>query len=156
MSTDDFQQPSWQELETVEAGQSCPKVLCIDDDPNISEAIARRLHSYDVEVVRAFHGMHGLWLAVTEKPDVIITDLRMPQGEGEQVVECLKGNSKTENIPVIVLTGKSDPGLEDKLLRLGAEHFLPKPASFEEILDRLGHHINLRTRESKCADQASE
>ena len=153
MITDNTQATSRQISETVQAGQICPKVLCIDDDPNVSEAIARRLHSYDVEVVRAFHGMHGFWLAVTEKPDVIITDLRMPQGEGEYVVECLKGNSETAHIPVIVLTGKSEPGLEDKLFRLGVEHFLPKPASFDEILDKLGQYVKLRKRVSiECAE----
>lgn len=153
MITDNTQATSRQISETVQAGQICPKVLCIDDDPNVSEAIARRLHSYDVEVVRAFHGMHGFWLAVTEKPDVIITDLRMPQGEGEYVVECLKGNSETAHIPVIVLTGKSEPGLEDKLFRLGVEHFLPKPASFDEILDKLGQYVKLRKRVSiQCAE----
>ncbi|MCH7752045.1 MAG: response regulator [Planctomycetes bacterium] len=153
MITDNTQATSRQISETVQAGQICPKVLCIDDDPNVSEALARRLHSYDVEVVRAFHGMHGFWLAVTEKPDVIITDLRMPQGEGEYVVECLKGNSETAHIPVIVLTGKSEPGLEDKLFRLGVEHFLPKPASFDEILDKLGQYVKLRKRVSiECAE----
>jgi len=148
MSTDNALTTSSLISETVQAGQIVPKVLCIDDDPNISEALARRLHNYDIEVVRAFHGMHGYWLAVTEAPDVIITDLQMPLGAGEHIIECLKRNSETESIPIIVLTGKCDPGLEAKMLHLGAEHFLLKPASFDEILDKLSLHISLSKRTS--------
>ncbi len=149
MITDNSQEISGAISETGQTGLMEPKVLCIDDDPNISGALARRLHRYDVEVVRAFHGMHGFWLAVTENPDVIITDLRMPQGEGEYVVECLKRNVETSHIPIIVLTGKNEPGLEDKLFRLGVEHFLSKPASFDDILDKLGQFVNLRKCVSK-------
>ncbi|NOY28962.1 MAG: response regulator [Planctomycetes bacterium] len=148
MNTDNMQETSWSTSEATFAEKMGPKVLCIDDDPNISEALSRRLHRYDVEVVRAFHGMHGYWLAVTEAPDVIITDLQMPQGAGEHIIECLKKNAETADIPVIVLTGKGDPGLEAKMLRLGAEHFLHKPASFDEILDKLGQHLTLRERVS--------
>ncbi len=149
MTTDNTQDTSCRNSETVHAEQACPKVLCVDDDPNISEALARSLHNYDVEVLRAYHGMHGFWLAMTESPDVIITDLQMPQGAGEEIIECLKRNSDTASIPIIVLTGKSDPGLEARIFRLGAEHFLPKPAAFDEMLDKLGQYITLRKRVSK-------
>lgn len=155
MANDNSQSHSWQACEASQSVQSRPKVLCIDDDPNISAAIARRLRGYDVDVVRAYHGMHGYWLAVTEKPAVIITDLRMPQGDGELIIECLKRNAKTVNIPVIVLTGKSDPGLEQRLLRLGAEYFFPKPISFDVLLDTLGHHIELCKREDNAAIPAA-
>ena len=92
--------------------------------------------------------MHGYWLAVTEKPDVIITDLRMPQGEGEYVVECLKRNSDTSHIPIIVLTGIHEPGLEQRLLELGVEHTFSKPAPFDEVRDLIGRFVELRERES--------
>ena len=100
-------------------GSGGPKLLCIDDDPNISEAFARRFHRYGIEVERAYHGMHGYWLAVTSKPDVIITDLRMPLGEGEYVVQCLERNAETAHIPVIVLTGFKETGLAEHLRGLG-------------------------------------
>ncbi len=148
MSTNSLRVGSSSICEDVQDEPTCPKILCIDDDPNISEAFARRFHSYDVEVVRAFHGMHGFWLAVTEKPDVIITDLRMPQGEGEYVVKCLKRNVDTSHIPVVVLTGMSEPGLEARMIHLGVEHVFPKPASFDEILDKIGQYVDLRKRAS--------
>jgi DNA-binding response OmpR family regulator len=126
--------------------ESIPKVLCIDDDPDISRAIQLRLGNFEVEVKRAFFGTHGLWLAVTEKPDVIITDLRMPQGAGEYLLECLKRNAETADIPVIVLTGKHDENLPGQIYRLGAAKFLKKPLAFDELVQELRRHIELRER----------
>ncbi|MDY0165216.1 MAG: response regulator [Thermoguttaceae bacterium] len=124
--------------------RKAPKILCVDDDPNVSEAIARAFSRHGVEVIRAFHGMQGFWLASTEKPDAIVLDLAMPKGPGEEVLECLKRNAQTARIPVIVLTGKSNPGLERHMQRLGADRFLVKPtpadtllAEISSLLDRL-------------------
>ncbi|MCH7989066.1 MAG: response regulator [Planctomycetes bacterium] len=120
-----------------------PTVLCIDDDPEISRVLSIRLKNYQVEVLRAFHGMHGFWLAMTEKPDLIITDMRMPQGEGDYVVECLKNNSDTSQIPIFVLTGQRDAGLERKMRNLGVEHYFTKPMEFDELRECIEHYIPL-------------
>ena len=123
-----------------------PKVLCIDDDPDVSRAIQLRLDNFEVEVIPAFFGTQGLGLAVTEKPDVIITDLKMPQGGGEYLLECLKCNAKTVDIPVIVLTGKSDENLPARMYRLGAAKLLKKPIAFDELVQELRRYIELRER----------
>ena len=121
-----------------------PTVLFIDDDPQILEAIARRLRRYEIEVLQAFHGMQGYWMAVTEKPDVIVTDLRMPQGDGETVLECLKRNAQTATIPVIVLTGKQESGLKRHMHNVGAAGYLSKPVRFEDLVRELNCHIEVR------------
>lgn len=113
-------------------------VLCVDDDPNVSEAVARAFSQHGVNVLRAFHGMQGLWLAANEKPDAIVLDLAMPKGSGEQILECLKRNKETARIPVVVLTGKSNPGLERRMQRLGADRFLAKPTPAEALLAEIG------------------
>ncbi|MDZ7620527.1 MAG: response regulator [Patescibacteria group bacterium] len=118
------------------------KVLCVDDDPNVSAAIARSFAHRGLRVLRAFHGMQGLWLAANEKPDAIVLDLGMPNGSGEEVLECLKRNSQTASIPVIVLTGRSDPGLERRVERLGADRFLMKPTSAETLLNEINSLID--------------
>jgi DNA-binding response OmpR family regulator len=120
-----------------------PTVLCVDDDPNISEAIARRLHRSGIQVLRAYHGMQGCWLAATEKPDVIVLDVVMPQGSGIEILECLKRNEQTSSIPVIVLTGKTDPDLCGRMERLGAVRYLSKPIPFEELLDEITRHVSV-------------
>ena len=111
-------------------------VLCIDDDPEISQLIRLRLEPSGVRVVSASFGTHGMWLADKELPDLIVTDFQMPQGNGGCLMEWLKSSPRTANIPVIVLTGRREVGLEYKLRRLGAVNFLNKPASFEQLLNK--------------------
>lgn len=57
-----------------------PTVLAVDDDPDISQALRLRLCAHGVNVLRAFNGMQGYWMALKESPDVIITDFKMPEG----------------------------------------------------------------------------
>ncbi|MBN2577437.1 MAG: response regulator [Pirellulales bacterium] len=123
-----------------------PRVLCIDDDPLVSEVIQDRLEVYNVNVLSAFSGMQGLWLATTHKPDVIITDLRMPLGDGTTVIECLKRNVETASIPIIVLTARREPGLRHQMEKIGADRFLTKPILFNDLLDELRLFIEVRMK----------
>ena len=72
--------------------QHVPTILLIDDDPEITQSIQSRLANYDVNVIRRFTGIQGISEANYNKPDLIITDLRMPLGEGEDVLSCVKRN----------------------------------------------------------------
>jgi DNA-binding response OmpR family regulator len=136
------------------AGRKWPTLLCIDDDPHITHSIQLRLRDYEVEVLSAFHGMHGFWQAMTRRPDLIITDLRMPQGGGEYLVQCLRENSETRSIPVIVLTGRRDPELHRKMHELGAQEFVTKPIPFQDLLQLIGKHMPLREREAEMSAAA--
>jgi CheY-like chemotaxis protein len=123
-----------------------PTVLCIDDDPQVAEVIQDRLDAYEVRLLRAFFGTHGIWMAATQKPDVIITDLRMPQGDGATVIECLKRNAQTAAIPIIVLTALHEPGLQRHLERIGASSYLTKPIHFNDLLRELERYIEVRIK----------
>ena len=118
-----------------------PVVLSIDDDPDISAVLQRRLSARGVEVIGAYHGMQGFWLASTRRPGVIITDLNMPQGRGDYVVECLKRNSNTAHIPVIVLSGRWSHQERQRLWKLGIEEFLAKPIDFQVLCEALARFI---------------
>ena len=122
-----------------------PTVLCIDDDPHVSEVIQDWLEAYEVKLLRAF-GTQGIWMAVRHKPDVILTDLRMPQGDGATVIECLKRKRQTAAIPVVVLTARHEPGLQDDLERIGASRYLTKPIHFNDLLGELQQHIEVRPK----------
>jgi len=126
--------------------QSTPTILCIDDDPDISGALERRLSQFDVHLIRAFHGMHGYAEALAHKPDVIVMDLRMPRGDGTTILECLRRNRQTAGIPVIVLTGIRDRRLRHHLLELGADAFLQKPLPLDELTLTLSRFVELRKR----------
>jgi len=119
------------------------RVLCIDDDPNVCDALARSLRLFGVEVIPAYFGMQGYWLAVTEKPDAIILDVAMPKGAGDEILECLRENSQTAHIPVVVITGKEDPGLSRYMYRLGANAFLNKPVNLDLLIEVLSGWLDL-------------
>jgi CheY-like chemotaxis protein len=93
------------------AEQEPLKVLCIDDDPVIARSIAVRLQPYGIEVKEADNGTQGYLMAVTDQPDLILLDLKMPNGEGNYVLSKLKDNEHTREIPVIILTMESHPGV---------------------------------------------
>lgn len=86
------------------------KILVIDDEPSIVEAIRQRLEFYGYDVIGAYDGLEGLNKAEAEMPDIIILDIIMPKMHGFEVCKKLKEKPKTKKIPVILITGA---GLED-------------------------------------------
>jgi len=133
--------PGDEESSALSGSRPHPLVLCIDDDPSILQVIAARLASYGVEVAQACSGMQGYWLALKRRPDVIITDLHMPDGEGNYVLARFRGHPLTKDVPVIVLTANDNPGTRRQLLSLGADAYLVKPLDFEDMLGHLREHI---------------
>ena len=92
---------------------STPKILVVDDDPNITRALWRRFRAVGIEVIRSHSGKEGMVLAMAEHPDVIITDYKMPGISGERLLMNLKYNDETKDIPVIMVTGGTFGGGED-------------------------------------------
>lgn len=131
-------EPFLESPQAVQHKQQVNRVLCIDDDPEVAAGLSRNFRNVGVEALLAYHGTQGYWLACTEKPDVIVIDLRMPRGNGEDVIRSLKQNAVTRNIPIIVLSGVQQFGIEKRVLDLGADCFLEKPAPFTELLQ----HVN--------------
>ncbi len=119
-----------------------PRVLAIDDDPDISRALALRLRPYGIDVFRSFSGMQGYWMGLDSKPDVILTDLSMPDGEGNYIYSRFRGHPLTEKTPVIVLTGQDNPALKRQMLSMGVSAYLTKPINWAELLEELRRHID--------------
>lgn len=132
--------------EVSKAPPAVPQVLCIDDDVDLLRALQLQLSRFDVKFIPAFYGTHGIWLAITRQPDVVITDLRMPHGDGDYVVQLLQRNRATAKIPVIVLTGVRGDELSGHLQRLGAASVLFKPMQFESVRRELSKFIELHDR----------
>ena len=139
-------EPTTVAFERPDRSAQSPVVLCIDDDPQVSEVIRDRLYDYEVKLLSAFSGMQGLWLAATHKPDVIITDLLMPMGDGATIIECLKHNAKTAAIPIIVLTARRETGLPRHVKEIGADSFLNKPILFNDLLEELRRYIEVQPK----------
>ena len=105
--------------------------------------LKRRLEPYGVEVLRAFTGMQGYWMALDCRPAAIICDLKMPDGEGNYINARLQAHPMTKDIPVIVLTGQKNPALKRQMLSCGAAAYLEKPLVLDDLLVELRRYVAL-------------
>lgn len=81
-----------------------PKILIVDDDPDLVEAVTMILESKDYDVIAAYGGIEGLEKAKTEKPDLIVLDVMMPDKDGYAVCKELKDDPQYREIPILLLT----------------------------------------------------
>jgi len=113
------------------------RILIVDDERDIVKGLMIRLQGAGYEVVAAFDGAQGVFMAHKEKPDLIILDIRMPAGNGFSVAQRLKGSIHTFTTPVIFLTGSPEKIAEEKAMALGARFYVKKPYDPEELLDAI-------------------
>jgi DNA-binding response OmpR family regulator len=124
-----------------------PVIMCVDDDPGIQSAIEMRLRCYDVSVRHTYYGMQGIWESIRDSPDLIILDVAMPNGDGRYVLQCLRSNKNTARVPIIVLTGMRDPNLMRELVLAGADQYLHKPISGDQLVHQIGRFVTLRLKD---------
>jgi DNA-binding response OmpR family regulator len=120
-----------------------PKILSIDDDPEISSLLHARLAVYRIDVLRAFSGMQGFWTAVADQPMVIVSDLVMPDGQGDYVYTRMQSHPLTRDIPFIVFTGQGNSAIKRSLLSMGVAAYLQKPMDFSVLLKEVKRHIDV-------------
>jgi len=113
------------------------KILIVDDERDIVKGLMIRLQGAGYEVVTAFDGAQGVFMAHKEKPDLILLDIRMPAGDGFSVAQRLKRSIHTFTIPVIFLTGSPEKNAEEKAMALGARFYVKKPYDPEGLLDAI-------------------
>lgn len=125
-----------------------PQILVVDDENNIQELLKFSLIKEGYQVLLASDGQQALKHARTEKPDLIILDIMLPEMDGYDVCRTLKANKETANIPVIMLSAKGD--VLDKVvgLELGAEDYITKPFSPREVVARVKVHLRRKTRQT--------
>lgn len=110
------------------------KILLVDDEPNILQFLELGLQNEGFEVKSAQDGMSAIALLKDFQPHVAILDVMMPGMDGFEVCRMIK---KTENVSVIMLTAKDEVDDRVKGLKLGADDYMVKPFSFEELLARI-------------------
>jgi len=114
-----------------------PLILIIEDEPNQAELIRYNLESEGYRVVVAFDGEDGLIQTMETIPDLILLDWMIPKVSGIEVCRQLRKNRSTREIPIILLTARSEE--EDKVrgLDIGADDYVIKPYSIKELLARV-------------------
>ncbi|HIC94297.1 MAG TPA: response regulator [Anaerolineae bacterium] len=108
--------------------------MIVDDEVNIRTALKYRLKKEGYSVLLAVDGLEALDKVASERPDLIILDLMLPRMDGYQVLERLKGDPRTADIPVIVLTARGGRGDRARSLELGAASFVAKPFSPRQLV----------------------
>jgi DNA-binding response OmpR family regulator len=111
------------------------KIMIVDDDPDLRQALRLRLRANHYDTVNAVDGYSAIALAYKEHPDLIILDLGLPAGDGFVVLDRLQKDDKLSTIPVIVLTARDPQSSERRALRAGAAAFFQKPADNTELLN---------------------
>ncbi len=112
-------------------------VLVIDDDPVILELLRVNFEIEGFDVLTAHDGDEGLELAQSSHPDVVISDIMMPRRDGLQLLSDLKGDPRTEGLPVILLSAKAQKSEVQHGLDLGADDYITKPFDPIKLIERL-------------------
>jgi signal transduction histidine kinase len=121
-------------------------ILIVEDHPQMRQFLSAQLSS-QYRVLEAADGQEGLTLAHQVHPDLILTDIMMPIMSGKEMLAALRTDSSCDDIIVVVLSAEGNEDLRLNLLREGAQDYLIKPFSPEELQVRLGNLLTLqRTR----------
>lgn len=125
------------------SSQGTVRVAIVDDDPGIVKVISVILKTNGFEVVDALSGAMALTLIKTERPDVVLLDIMMPDVDGFEVCRQMKADPGTKDIPIIFVSAKTGMDHVEKGLELGADGYIIKPfapavliAKIREVTDR--------------------
>ena len=129
-----------------------PTVLLVEDEPAQREMLAYNLEAEGFDVITADNGEDGLILVDENDPDLIVLDWMMPQLSGIEVCRRLKSNSKTRQIPVIMLSARAEEVDRVRGLETGADDYVVKPYSVIELIARVKAHLR-RIRAAAVGDR---
>ena len=112
----------------------CPKILIVDDEPNIVDILKTNLEREGYTTITAYDGAAAVELGKNAQPDLILLDCMLPKRDGFDVCKDIRAHT---NIPIIMLTAKSEEIDKVLGLELGADDYITKPFSVREVLARI-------------------
>ena len=128
-------------------------ILLVDDDAELIEYISSQFKR-DYNIITAFSGNSAWKQVLTQRPDVVVTDHHMPDGDGMELCQRIKENPETDNTAVIMLTGEGDEMLQLHSLNVQVDHYLEKPVNImmlrSAIQQALSVRENLRSRANRA------
>ena len=116
-------------------------ILLVEDDPDTRDLVRLHLESAEHVVRIASNGAEGLELALSQPPDLIVSDIMMPVVNGLEMLKSLREHPATLTIPVIFLTAAGERAVFRESMRLGADDYLDKPVRRDELLDSIGARL---------------
>ncbi len=125
-----------------------PLVLVVEDNPEMNRFVCESLAG-EYRVQMAFDGREGLGQARRLRPDLVLSDVMMPEMSGDQLVRALREDRDFDSTPVLLLTAKADDDLRIRLLREGANDYVMKPFSVDELRARVGNLVAVKKAQEK-------
>jgi len=116
---------------------AAPTVLLVEDDPVILRLLEVNFDLEGFGVLLAHDGAEGLEIARASRPDIIVSDIMMPQMSGIEMVEALKADKVTAKIPIILLSAKAQAGDLKAGIEAGADEYVTKPFEPLDLIDRV-------------------
>lgn len=120
------------------------KILVVEDDKNLRDTIADILTYGGHHIVEAADGSVGVELAQAHLPDLVVSDILMPDVDGYELLLCLRNNPKTNTIPIIFLTAKDNPQARRRGMVSGADDYLTKPFDPTDLLEAIDTQLKKR------------
>jgi CheY-like chemotaxis protein len=114
-----------------------PKILIVEDNEENRDALSRRLQRRGFEIVMAADGKIGVAMAQSEKPDLVLMDMNMPELDGWEATRQIRAAAETQNLPVIALTAHAMAGDRDRALEAGCADYHTKPVDFPKLLAQI-------------------
>jgi DNA-binding response OmpR family regulator len=114
-----------------------PRVLVVEDDPDIAQLVARYLEKSGFSVELLSNGRDALAALAARPPDVLVLDLMLPQVDGLEICRGVRGSDATAAIPIIMLTARAEESDRIVGLEIGADDYLAKPFSPNELVARV-------------------
>lgn len=117
------------------------RILVVEDEANIRSNVARILQMEGFDVLEAENGRIGLEVARSQQPDLVLSDIMMPELDGYGLLEALRADTQTAAIPFIFLSARTDRSDRRKGMNLGADDYLGKPFSRDELMEAVWARI---------------
>ncbi|MCF6315862.1 MAG: phosphate regulon transcriptional regulator PhoB [Marinosulfonomonas sp.] len=121
---------------------TAPRILVVEDEPSQVEILRFNLHQQGFDVSVAMDGEEGLQAAIEDPPDLILLDWMLPNMSGIEICRKLRRAKETREVPVIMLTARSEERDKIRGLDIGADDYITKPYSIKELIARI--HSALR------------
>jgi len=120
------------------------KILIVEDDKLLANALKTMFEANGFTCKIALEGYYAIQYTFQEKPDLVLTDIGLPAGDGFKVIKTLRDSAELMNTPVIIMTGKTDLETMDRIKALGVTAFFTKPFDHKQLLETVKKELGIQ------------